>query len=95
MAQQYTPKNSGKSSIAQMLAQRSAPPPGPSLMARTPPPQFNGLRAPAPPPVGAAPPPPLAGATGQAILPPVLKQAMLNQIYGGGARGPSGGGVGR
>jgi hypothetical protein len=89
---QHTPQASGKSSIAQMLAQKSQPP---AMAAAPPRPPLNGLRAPAPPLPAPTAGPPLAGATGQAIVPQVLKQAMLNQIYGRGAGGPQGGPVGR
>ena len=94
-AKEHIPRAGGASPIAAMLAQRAQPP------AMGPPPQgppLNGMRGMAPGPIQAmrGPPPaapvptagpPLAGATGQAVLPPALKAALLQKMYGGGAPG--------
>lgn len=97
------PSASGKSSLAQMLAQRAQPP---AMAAAPPQAPLNGVRGMPPtplmrpplPPQVATPPgvPSVAGAMGpQAAMPAAVKQAMLARIFGGNVPaalgGPSGG----
>lgn len=72
------PKNSGKSSIAQVLAQQSAPP----AMAGPPPAPLQGMRAPPPPPLARAGAP-IAGP--QPLISPEQQQAQrIAQLIKGG-----------
>ena len=81
------PKASGKSSIAQMLAQKSQAPVAPVPPQ---PPQLNGMRAPPPPAMAPAPPMAVSGANPQAVVTPQMKAMMLARMFGAG--GPSAGG---
>jgi hypothetical protein len=93
------PSASGKSSIAQMLAQRAQPPAMAAAPSQVP---LNGVRGMPPtplmrpplPPVAAAPPgaPAVAGGMPQAAVPAAIKQMMLARMFGsgGGPGGPGG-----
>ena len=92
IVRENTPKASGKSSIATMLAQQAQPP---AMAAAPPRPPLNGMRAPPPPAIAPGVAPPVRGAMPAAVTPtppPGLMRALLARMYGGqGPGGPVGG----